>query len=187
MDLGVVTMDGMPKVMLPREQDVELFRVLNSTLSELLGNRHFRWTSIRPDKNHILRPRIATAHTGPSVHLMMGDFKGGVFRGVDGVTRLDKPNQLLVFDPHKPHLSEHFSGTKFAITFYFDRGMKELSLSDRTRLRSLGFNLDAGVFETTPKHRPVFDPLTATPGTDRHLVPPDAKEGATESPDSMLS
>jgi hypothetical protein len=37
---------------------------------------------------------------------MIGDFKGGVFRTVDGITSLTEPNKLMAFDPHKPHLSE---------------------------------------------------------------------------------
>ena len=117
---------------------------------------------------------------------MLGDFKGGTFRTVDNVTRIDAPNQLVTFDPHKPHLSEHFSGTKFAVTFYYNKHVNELSTSDKARARSLGFQLDLGFAEPLQSHRPVFDPLNATSGTDVHVIPPEVKEGASEPLESII-
>ena len=99
MDLGIVTRDGITRLSPQNQQSSELLRVLNTTMRDLLGSKHFRWTSIRIDKNSITRPRIVTTHAGPSVHLMMGDFKGGTFRTIDGMTKQTEPNQLLAFDP----------------------------------------------------------------------------------------
>ena len=175
--LGMTLTEGMPRV---NEQLQSLRRVLNETMTQLLGGRHFRWTSIQVGKDTITKPRIVASHLGPSVHLMIGDFKGGTFRTVDNTVRLTEPNQLVAFDPHKPHLSELHSGTKYSITYYYDKSVKELSTSDKTRLRSLGFRLDAFTAEVQTPLRPSVDPLTAAPGDEHMLIPPDTKEGTEE-------
>ena len=162
-DLGVLTKDGVTRLSPDNHRDPDLLRVLTTTMQDLLGPKQFRWTSIRVEKNMVTRPRIVTSHAGPSVHLLIGDFKGGVFRTVDSVTKLSEPNQLLAFDPHKPHLSEQFSGTKYAITYYYDKGVKELGTADKARARSLGFRLDSIIAE--PQQLPYqdgIDPLTVS-------------------------
>ena len=114
---GVETNSGIPRLSPSTDKETELLRVLNGLLDTLLGARQFRWSTIRVDKNSVARPQVAMDQIAPSVHLLMGDFKGGTFRTVDGTIMLNETNKLIVYDPRKPHLSERFSGTRYAITY----------------------------------------------------------------------
>ena len=104
---------------------------------------------------------------------------------------LNETNKLVVYNPRKPHLSELFSGTRYAITYSYNPSIKELNASDRMRALSLGFNLNPSVGNLVIPGRSAagtqdVDPLVAGPGTKHHMVPPENTAQAVETIDPLL-
>ena len=122
---------------------------------------------------------------------MIGAFKGGTFRSIDRTVELKDTNKLMVFDPRKPHLTELFSGTRYAITYSYNPATKELSTSDRMRAISPGFNLTPSLGNLVTPDRATsstdtVDPLLASPGTEHCLMPPETNPNAEETVDPLL-
>jgi hypothetical protein len=127
----------------------------------------------------------------PSIHLLVGSFKGATFRTIGGTVMLNEINKLMLDDPRKSHFSEQFSGTTYAITYSYHPSTKELNTSDRMRALNLGFNLNPFVSDLVTAGRLATGsrdvvPLLATPGTDHHIVPPDSTAQAEETIDPLL-
>ena len=139
--LGTTHHDGHTRLSLQNDKNEELIRDINKIINDKLG-AGFRWNTLQIQKNSITRPQVALSHVGTSVMILLGDFTGGAFRAVDSSYSVSTPNSLLIYNAHKPHLSEHFSGTRFSVACYFRGEHKDLSQSDRNRLKSLGFGID---------------------------------------------
>ena len=85
-----------------------LLRVLLEVLSNGLGNKYFRCSSIRLDRNSVAKTHIMAQHAGPSLHLLLGNFKGGTFHSTDSVISVKEPGKQTAYNSRKPHLSELF-------------------------------------------------------------------------------
>ena len=126
-------------------------------------------------KNTILRPQVKLEHDGLTAQFLIGNFTSGLFRTTDSAVTLSTPGELILYHANVPHLSEQFSGTRYAIVCSFHHKHADLATSVKARLRSLGFGLD-----TTLDNLPVkdvadtttIDPLTVAPGDSVHMVPP---------------
>jgi hypothetical protein len=99
---------------------------------------------------------------------------------------LSETNKLMVYDPHKPHISEPFSGTRFALTYSHYPSTNELKTSGRMRALKLGFNLNLAVGDLVTLGRSAtdsqnIDPLVAVLGTEHHMVPPESTPKAVET------
>ena len=174
--LGVERHQGEPRVTPQTRQYESLLKVLLDTLNSTLGNNRFRCTTIRIDKNYVSRPHILASPVGLALVMLLGNYTGGTFRSTDGTVSVNQPGTLTAYNPKKTHLSEHFSGTRYAITYYYHGDTKELNKKDYDQLRALGFPVTL---------EPSLDPLTIQPGTETHLVPPEQATGA-EEPDNVL-
>ena len=109
-----------------------------------------RWNALEIYKNTVLRLQVKLEHDGLTAQFLIGSFTGGVFRTTDSTVTLTTPGELVLYQASVPHLSEPFSGTRYAIVCSFHHRHADLAMSDKTRLRSLGFGLD-----TTLQNLPV--------------------------------
>ena len=128
------------------------------------------------------KPQTRMDNVGKTLTFLVGDFTGGRFRTVDNTCVLEEANRILIYDASKPHLSEPHTGVRIAVTVFYHRLAHSLSLSERTRLNSLGFHLDPIVQDTTSTtgKTPEVDPLSVAPGEESMMIPPETKEAVAE-------
>ena len=148
----------------------------------MIGVANYRWSSVDIGRNTVLKPQTKVDHVGKTLTFLIGEFTGGRFRTVDNTCVLTEPNTMLIYDASKPHLSEPHTGVRLSVTVYYHRLAHSLPLSERTRLNSLGFHMDpiVQVTSNTMGTNQSVDPLSASPGEETNMVPPDTLEAAAE-------
>ena len=90
---------------------------------------------------------------------------------------------MIVFDPRKTHLSDLFSGTRYALTFFYHLDAKEVSQAERDQLKQLGFPIDTGILSV-----PIVgnqDSLQTAAAGQNIILPPEIREHGAE-PDLPL-
>ena len=163
--LGVERHEGLARSSPWNNKYSDAVTTINALLKDIIGVENYRWSSVDIGKNTVLKPQTKVDHLGKTLTFLIGNFTGGRFRIVDNTCVLTEPNEILIYDASKPHLSEPHTGVRLSVTVYYHRLAHSLSLSEKTRLNSLGFHLDPIVQSTSSTmgtNQPV-DPLTASP------------------------